>query len=107
LKRIFLFCASALFLVYVLAPVAWLVSSSLQQESEITSRPPHWVPQQPTLENFEAIFQAREKKVTYETRRAGDPAVLVASRKKAGAVLGWRPEKGLDEMIRDAWASRP
>jgi multiple sugar transport system permease protein len=73
-RRVFLFAASALFLVYVLAPVAWLASSSVQQEAEITSRPPHWIPQQPTLENFEAIFQAREKKVTYETRRAGDPA---------------------------------
>lgn len=73
-RSILLFAASVLFLVYVLAPVAWLVSSSLQQESEITSRPPHWIPHQPTLENFEAIFQAREKKVTYETRRAGDPA---------------------------------
>ena len=74
MRRIFLFCASAVFLIYVLAPVAWLLSSSFQGEAEITSRPPHWVPQQPTLENFEAIFQAREKKVTYETRRAGDPA---------------------------------
>lgn len=73
-RRIFLFVASALFLLYVLAPVAWLVSSSVQQESEITSRPPHWLPQQPTLENFEAIFAAKEKKVTYETRRQGDPA---------------------------------
>jgi multiple sugar transport system permease protein len=73
-RRIFLFCASAVFLIYVLAPVAWLLSSSFQGEAEITSRPPHWIPQQPTLENFEAIFQAREKKVTYETRRAGDPA---------------------------------
>lgn len=74
MRRIFLFCASAVFLIYVLAPVAWLLSSSFQGEAEITSRPPHWIPQQPTLENFEAIFQAREKKVTYETRRAGDPA---------------------------------
>jgi len=73
-RRIFLFFASVIFLVYVLAPVAWLLSSSFQGEAEITSRPPHWIPQQPTLENFEAIFQAREKKVTYETRRAGDPA---------------------------------
>lgn len=73
-RRIFLFCASVIFLVYVLAPVAWLLSSSFQGEAEITSRPPHWIPHQPTLENFEAIFQAREKKVTYETRRAGDPA---------------------------------
>jgi multiple sugar transport system permease protein len=73
-RRIFLFCASVVFLIYVLAPVAWLLSSSFQGEAEITSRPPHWIPHQPTLENFEAIFQAREKKVTYETRRAGDPA---------------------------------
>lgn len=74
MRRLFLFVASALFLVYVLAPVAWLVSSSLQRDAEITSRPPHWIPHDPTLENFEAIFQARDKKVTYETRRRGDPA---------------------------------
>ena len=69
-----MFFSSVIFLIYVLAPVAWLLSSSFQGEAEITSRPPHWIPHQPTLENFEAIFQAREKKVTYETRRAGDPA---------------------------------
>lgn len=74
MRRLFLFCASALFLVYVLAPVAWLASSSLQGEAEITSRPPHWIPHPATLENFAAIFQARDKKVTYETRRQGDPA---------------------------------
>lgn len=74
MRRLFLFCASAVFLVYLLAPVAWLVSSSLQRDAEITSRPPHWIPHEPTLENFAAIFQAREKKVTYETRRRGDPA---------------------------------
>jgi multiple sugar transport system permease protein len=73
-RRIFLFFASVVFLVYVLAPVVWLLSSSFQGEAEITSRPPHWIPHQPTLENFAAIFQARDKKVTYETRRAGDPA---------------------------------
>ena len=74
MRRIFLFFSSIVFLVYVLAPVAWLVSSSLQRDAEITSRPPHWIPHEPTLENFAAIFQAREKKVTYETRRRGDPA---------------------------------
>jgi len=73
-RSVFLFAASAVFLAYVLAPVAWLVSSSVQRDAEITSRPPHWIPHQPTLENFAAIFEAREKKVTYETRREGDPA---------------------------------
>jgi multiple sugar transport system permease protein len=62
------------FLVYILAPVAWLLSSSFQGEAEITSRPPHWIPHEPTLENFAAIFQARDRQVTYENRRQGDPA---------------------------------
>ncbi|HEX4927922.1 MAG TPA: carbohydrate ABC transporter permease [Burkholderiales bacterium] len=74
MRRALLFCASALFLAYVLAPIGWLVSSSLQGEAEITSRPPHWLPHQPTVENFEAIFAAGDRKVTYETRRKGDPA---------------------------------
>jgi multiple sugar transport system permease protein len=73
-RRALLFVASIAFLGYVLAPVAWLVSSSLQSESEITSKPPHWVPHQPTAENFAAIFKATDKVVTYATRREGDPA---------------------------------
>jgi multiple sugar transport system permease protein len=72
--RLFLFAASIVFLVYMLAPVAWLVSSSLQSERTIVSKPPQWIPHQPTLENFAAIFNAGDKTVTYETRRAGDPA---------------------------------
>ncbi len=73
-RRIGLFAASIAFLGYVLAPIAWLVSSSFQSEAEITSKPPHWLPHRPTLENFSAIFQADTKEVTYETRRQSDPA---------------------------------
>lgn len=36
--------------------------------------------------------------------RPGDPAVLIASNAKAAAELGWRPARGLDEMVADAWA---
>lgn len=35
--------------------------------------------------------------------RPGDPAVLIASNAKAAAELGWRPARGLDEMVADAW----
>jgi multiple sugar transport system permease protein len=72
-RRIGLAVASLVFLAYILAPIAWLLSSSFQSEAEITSKPPHWIPHQPTLENFAAIFTA-DKEVTYETRRQGDPA---------------------------------
>jgi UDP-glucose 4-epimerase len=37
-------------------------------------------------------------------RRAGDPAVLVASSEKAGRELGWKPKyTELDEIVRTAW----
>ncbi|KLU62441.1 UDP-glucose 4-epimerase [Peptococcaceae bacterium CEB3] len=39
-----------------------------------------------------------------DARRAGDPAVLVASAEKAKRELGWRPRhSSLDEMIASAW----
>jgi UDP-glucose 4-epimerase len=37
-------------------------------------------------------------------RRAGDPAVLVASSERISRELGWRPERSLREMVADAWA---
>lgn len=46
----------------------------------------------------------REIKATVEPRRAGDPSVLIASNKKAAEVLGWKPVRGLEEIISDAWA---
>lgn len=41
---------------------------------------------------------------TVEPRRAGDPATLVASSRKAADDLGWRPELSLREVVADAWA---
>ncbi len=38
-----------------------------------------------------------------EPRRAGDPSTLIASNHKAREVLGWKPERGLEEIIADAW----
>jgi UDP-glucose 4-epimerase len=39
-----------------------------------------------------------------EPRRPGDPPELVAAGDRIREELGWEPEKGLDEMIADAWA---
>ena len=38
-----------------------------------------------------------------EPRRDGDPSVLIASNKKAADVLGWKPQRGLETIIADAW----
>lgn len=71
-KRALLLIASLLFIIYVVAPIAWLLSSSFQSEAEITSVPPHWLPHQPTAQNFTAIFKAGDEVVTYENRSTGD-----------------------------------
>lgn len=43
-------------------------------------------------------------KAVEEKRRAGDPAVLIASSQKAREVLGWKPEHdSLEEIIASAW----
>jgi UDP-glucose 4-epimerase len=40
-----------------------------------------------------------------ETRRAGDPAVLLASSEKARRELGWKPHyDSLESIIQSAWA---
>ncbi|MGW7444081.1 UDP-glucose 4-epimerase GalE [Kitasatospora sp. NPDC054795] len=46
----------------------------------------------------------REIPVRVEGRRAGDPAVLVASAARAHETLGWTPRRSnLDEIVADAW----
>lgn len=42
--------------------------------------------------------------ISMGTRRAGDPARLVASAEKARTLLGWRPQAGIEDIIRSAWA---
>ena len=41
--------------------------------------------------------------VTEAERRSGDPAVLVAAIDRAAQVLGWQPQRTLDQMVADAW----
>ena len=41
--------------------------------------------------------------VREQPRRPGDPPNLVAATAKARDVLGWSPERTLEDMVRDAW----
>jgi UDP-glucose 4-epimerase len=51
-----------------------------------------------------ATVTGRDVEVAIGPRRAGDPAVLVASAEKATRDLGWSPQRGaLAEMVGDAW----
>jgi multiple sugar transport system permease protein len=43
-------------LLFVYLPVAWLVISSISTRAELLSVPIHWIPHQPTLQNYMNIF---------------------------------------------------
>lgn len=58
------------------------------------------------LEVIEAARKATGLEIPMEIvgRRAGDPAILIASSEKARKVLGWDPKHyNLEEIIMDAW----
>jgi UDP-glucose 4-epimerase len=57
------------------------------------------------LELVAAFENASGVRVPYEVvaRRPGDVAVCYADPAKAEAVLGWRAEKGIEQMCSDAW----
>jgi|SRR5215469_3504545 len=59
--------------------------------------------------NFEVLAACRDVTgrsipATVADRRPGDPAVLVASSERIGREVGWRPARGLHDMVTDAWA---
>ena len=57
------------------------------------------------LEAIRAFEEATSRKLSYRIgpRRAGDAAAVFSDNRKAEATLGWRPELGMDEMMRTAW----
>jgi trehalose/maltose transport system permease protein len=45
-----------LLFLYILFPIYWALNTALKTEREAISLPATWLPQQPTLENFRAVF---------------------------------------------------
>ncbi|REB10099.1 UDP-glucose 4-epimerase GalE [Sporosarcina sp. BI001-red] len=57
-------------------------------------------------EMIEAAHTVTGKEISVKTgeRRAGDPSILIASSKKATALLGWKPTRtSIETIIQDAW----
>jgi UDP-glucose 4-epimerase len=57
------------------------------------------------LEMIRAARRLTGTEIPYETagRRPGDPPILTASAQKAEKELGWRPKRGISEILADAW----
>ena len=60
-------------------------------------------PEYNDIEKAKEVTQ-KDIKIVEESRRSGDPAVLIASSDKAKTVLGWKPEyDDLGTIIKTAW----
>ena len=73
-------CLVALFAVYLLAPFAWIVRTSFMIEADALAVPPQWVPQQPTLANYQGFFQPTPEQQLVGSRAVAEmPRALLNS----------------------------
>ena len=54
------------------------------------------------IRNFEKVNNI-EIPFSFENRRKGDKAVVVADNSLAKSTLEWEPKKKIDDMCRDGW----
>jgi ABC-type glycerol-3-phosphate transport system permease component len=57
-RTVFLYICFTLFAVWVIAPIAFTVQSSFSNPGEMAAQPPHWIPQNPTLDNYWSVFNS-------------------------------------------------
>lgn len=57
-KRGFLYGAAVLLALQAAFPFFWMVSTSLKPPPEVFAQPPSFIPNEPTLENFQRLFTA-------------------------------------------------
>lgn len=66
--RLLLYACVLAFVVWVLFPLWFTLMSSISRPAEMVARPPHWIPERPTLDNFLAVFtQVRNEAAGYTT----------------------------------------
>ena len=55
-RQIFLWVVTIVVGIWLIGPVLWIVDASFQLDNELFSKPPHWLPQNPTLDNYKYII---------------------------------------------------
>ena len=69
-KRVFLYLASLILAVWIMGPILWVVDASFQLDNELFSKPPHWIPNNPTLANYIYII-TRDPPPIYQQAEMG------------------------------------
>jgi multiple sugar transport system permease protein len=93
LNLILLNLLALLLLVFIVAPFLWVAIASFQGEVELLSRPPHLIPQNPTLDNYNYVFtgkipEAYEVKGQVRSRISEDARKIAPALKNSFIVAG-------------------
>jgi multiple sugar transport system permease protein len=81
------YLAALLFGVYLIAPFAWQVITSITPQTEALSVPPHWLPESPTLDNYVSFLAPTGRRAVAGGRGAENtPRALVNSSVVAACV---------------------
>jgi multiple sugar transport system permease protein len=60
-RTVLIYVAFVLFAAWVILPLWFTAMSSISVPAEMVAKPPHWIPRNPTLENYEAVFGTASK----------------------------------------------
>ena len=60
-RTVLIYVAFVLFVAWVILPLWFTAMSSISVPAEMVAKPPHWIPRNPTLENYEAVFGTASK----------------------------------------------
>lgn len=55
-KRVLQYAATIMLIVWFVGPLLWIFNVSFQYDNEIFAKPPHWIPQTPTLDNYRYLI---------------------------------------------------
>jgi len=91
-RKVFLYLASGVLAFWIMGPILWIVDASLQLDNELFSIPPHWIPENPTLDNYIFII-TRDPPAVYQRaemghRPSGDVLAVLPALKNSIIVAG-------------------
>lgn len=67
IKNIFLNILGVLLFIFIVGPLIWVAIASIQGENELLQKPPHFIPRNPTLDNYRYVFTG-EIPTSYEVK---------------------------------------
>jgi len=106
LGRVVLYAVLALGSLIFMAPLLWMVVASLQSLGDIFSYPPHWIPIDPSLDNYQRATPARPRSrslLTYGLEELGHVTALTTDLVEPLGELA-EPFLPLQRLRQDAFA---